>query len=627
MERGERWKLQFSLVVLSAYVYVFLEWMHFVTKPSFMSALDWGPRLAVLLQSPLPIGALGILLTAPLFLVSRLLRRQAVFAVSMAAAHLIPALVLSGLAFVTIDVFLKTMIGFSISGSSGNQRYLYALLLAALFASFYSYLFRFHKKNWVQRRCRVIFSLTIGLLLVSSASLLFSIASAPESVRIGSALDPSHSPNILLIASDGLEADHMSVYGYERDTTPFLRELAPQTLFCENAFSNAGPTGASLASMLSGKLPTETRLVYPPDILRGRHAYQHLPMILGNLGYRSIHLSIRNFADAYDLNMRESFDSSNFRSFDRVQTSPLLSRLMGPDTTYFLEHIRDRLESRLLHAFGLAVMEDPFKAVQEGDRKLQRDRLLLDHLYEFIDESSAPFLAHVHLMGTHGPRFRPRSNHTFSQGKDQTENWMADFFDDTILDFDGYLRELFAHLSETEKLESTVVVIHTDHGQRHRTDRRIPLMIRFPGGQHSGRIVANCQLLDVSPTILDFLNVPQPDWMGGRSLIRPGLDPDRPIFSFGRIHEKVVRVDNRLQFDSEGIKPPFYTLRYARVTIRDMFYQLDLKWNSFSAQRVANHTYPNDPTRKRSREEIVALLIEQLRTAGYDTADLDGLAR
>ncbi len=75
--------------------------------------------------------------------------------------------------------------------------------------------------------------------------------------------------NVVLITTDGLETAFMSVYGYEKDTTPFLRTLAPKALIARNHFSNSGNTGGSITSILTGKHPTTNRVLYRPDILRG----------------------------------------------------------------------------------------------------------------------------------------------------------------------------------------------------------------------------------------------------------------------------------------------------------------------------------------------------------------------
>jgi len=51
-------------------------------------------------------------------------------------------------------------------------------------------------------------------------------------------------PNILLLASDGLSAEHLSVYGLERETIPFIQKFAEERgLICENAFANTINSG------------------------------------------------------------------------------------------------------------------------------------------------------------------------------------------------------------------------------------------------------------------------------------------------------------------------------------------------------------------------------------------------
>ncbi|MDZ7686293.1 MAG: sulfatase-like hydrolase/transferase [Gammaproteobacteria bacterium] len=93
-------------------------------------------------------------------------------------------------------------------------------------------------------------------------------------------------PNILILLSDGINAKNMSIYGYERDTTPFLRtylEKHPHTLV-ENAFGHTPKSSGSVTSILTGKLPITTGVFYRPEVLKGIHAYQHLPGILRSLG-------------------------------------------------------------------------------------------------------------------------------------------------------------------------------------------------------------------------------------------------------------------------------------------------------------------------------------------------------
>ncbi len=56
---------------------------------------------------------------------------------------------------------------------------------------------------------------------------------------------------VVLITVDSLRADHMSCYGYERNTTPFLDDFASKSFFFKNATSAGPRTASSFPCMLS----------------------------------------------------------------------------------------------------------------------------------------------------------------------------------------------------------------------------------------------------------------------------------------------------------------------------------------------------------------------------------------
>ncbi|HSB75888.1 MAG TPA: sulfatase-like hydrolase/transferase, partial [Terriglobales bacterium] len=65
------------------------------------------------------------------------------------------------------------------------------------------------------------------------------------------------SPNVLLIIMDAVGANHLSTYGYSRNTSPHLSELAARGLLFERAVAPSSWTLPSHASMLTGRLPSE----------------------------------------------------------------------------------------------------------------------------------------------------------------------------------------------------------------------------------------------------------------------------------------------------------------------------------------------------------------------------------
>src|SRR5690348_3570011 len=68
----------------------------------------------------------------------------------------------------------------------------------------------------------------------------------------------SHAPNVLVIVVDALRADHLSTYGYQRATNPYVSRLAAQGVLFQNAIATAPWTLPSHASFLTGRLPHET---------------------------------------------------------------------------------------------------------------------------------------------------------------------------------------------------------------------------------------------------------------------------------------------------------------------------------------------------------------------------------
>ena len=146
-----------------------------------------------------------------------------------------------------------------------------------------------------------------------------------------------------MISSDGAEADHFSVYGYERDTTPFLRELGKESLIGENHFSNSAHTLGTFASVLTGRSPLVTRVLFSPDILRGSSRYLHLPGILLDAGYQTVSLGIPFYADANTTNFKDAFQEVNcLQNETFFFPHGIVTNLFG-DEFYLLDQIEQRI--------------------------------------------------------------------------------------------------------------------------------------------------------------------------------------------------------------------------------------------------------------------------------------------
>jgi arylsulfatase A-like enzyme len=114
----------------------------------------------------------------------------------------------------------------------------------------------------------------------------------------------------------------------------------------------------------------------------------------------------------------------------------------------------------------------------------------------------------------------------------QTQGWMEPFLLDAVRDFDDFLRAVVGLVVEAGRFYDTLVVFSSDHGLDWNTTERVPLIIRLPPGAKGGRFRKSVELIDVAPTILDYIGAPIPAWMEGRSLLDMEAYEEHPIVAF-----------------------------------------------------------------------------------------------
>ena len=92
-------------------------------------------------------------------------------------------------------------------------------------------------------------------------------------------------PDVILVSIDTLRADHLSSYGYERQTSPFLDSLAAEGVRFARARSASPWTLPAHTTMLTGQLPATHRVV--DDSLSLSDTVPYLPDLLSRAGYRT----------------------------------------------------------------------------------------------------------------------------------------------------------------------------------------------------------------------------------------------------------------------------------------------------------------------------------------------------
>jgi hypothetical protein len=616
--------------LLVAQSYVLMEWVFFVTKPSFLDLYSLADKVMVLVLGGALLSSAVLLAVGVLFLLSRLPALKRYPRVFTLLGSLLPAFILAALLLLMIDNFTYTLFSFGISTSSGWVRGLYGLLFVLLFiwsdwqvlgmaGGFQAWLGRGKRRRVVLVGVGAWLALGLSLVVVfhgSSGSRLASVeADGEAAVR---------QPYIIWITGDGLSDEWLSLYGYERDNTPTLRALADESLVAENAFSNAANTTGSIVSMLTGKDALETRVLFSPDILQGEDSYQHLPGILRDQGYNTIQYGFPFYVDAYVVNMQDGFDMVNELV---LEDSPLQARLrtyLPQAMAYFLFEAGNRIGERMGHITFIEPMLNPNQTVLSKVKAVDDDARM-QALLEKLSTINEPTFIQIHMLGTHGPRFQPNQQ-VFSQGKKKGSqaDWDMDFYDDAVLEFDSNVGKIVAALEQQGLLENTLLIIGSDHGILYDQRQRIPLLLRFPNTEITGKIQENVQNIDIAPTILDYLGLSQPDWMGGQSLLDGKLEA-RDIYG-ARVAYLEENNKNRFRINMEQVKPPFYQVGQVSVVDCSHWFALDLVETTLTRGYVDGHTVPCPAEEVLSTEQAYDLLLGYLRDHGYDVSSLEGLS-
>lgn len=604
----------------ASFVYIASEWLFLVTKPSSINTLPVFEKIAILIFSIALLSIIAGVFQSIIWAITMLFRKNNWNKILLL---LVPAGILAATALLLFDNFTYITMSFGIITSRGLTRLLYALgflLLIPFLMKDLSKLHHFITKSRNQKLLKTtpfLFSVFVTILII----VLVAGARNDPSINL-TASSTGNLKNIILITADGLDAEKMSVYGYEKETTPFLNSISSRALISQNNFSNSGSTTGSLTSILTGKYPTTTRVLSRPDILRGEDSYQSLPAMLKSLGYYSAQYSFGYYADAYAINFKNAFDFANGRSAQSNSLFGLPNLPLPSNYEYFLYELQNRLLPRLKHIFFIKAMENEFQQVADLAKfsKVYVDREKIYHVIDALSSADRPVFLHVHWMKTHGQYFNPR-NRVFSEGLDMEnqEPWNLPFYEDAILDFDEDLAFLYQELEKLGVLENTLIIIGSDHGSQFVTTRRNPLIFLFPKAENSRFLTVDTQNLDIAPTILEYLGVEIPSWMEGASLLTSD-PPYRPIFGVQNTNSIEIEEQGWLM-DDKFNTPPFYQFDLIGVQNCGLWTQLNLENLTWSTQEISAYQPICDAKDRLSGEQIRQAIIERLKKDGFEFDD------
>ena len=368
---------------------------------------------------------------------------------------------------------------------------------------------------------------------------------------------------VLLVSWDTAAASHLSVYGYERETTPNLERFAEEAVLFERCLTNAPWTLPSYASLLSGLDPATLRLAEQKDGPRadGDRAYaiqetvETLPEALSAAGWRTA-----AFVDVPWIGMNYGLDQG-FEILDHTATNIALedrSGGMAKTVDLGLQWIdtldEDEPGFLLLHGFDA---HGPYFAPDELVQRFRGDRLYVQ---------STRVLETGAMLGTFGA-LQDYLNECIDDADGAVPESIRAaevlaMYDAGLVEMDRHFGTLVDGLDERGVLDSWTVLVHADHGEttsrgswlfahgyHDREVLNVPLIIRPRGGANTRRVSGDVESLDLYPTILDLAGVPVPTEVDrpGRSLVGAlqgaELAP-KPLWASGGLMEQDTVVYN-----------------------------------------------------------------------------------
>ena len=302
--------------------------------------------------------------------------------------------------------------------------------------------------------------------------------------------------NVLFILHESLRSDHTSLFGYERDTTPYQKQRFAGAFLYPHAMSNSGVTRNSCHSIFTGLLPTDDQTMFSSSL-------------------------IWQYAAA-----------------------------AGLDTFYISSHWLEwqAMEKLMLDQKNVGYVNSPLHA----DATLGRDDLATVSVFEnWLDDQYAdrPFFGVLHFSGTHypylagdkQPLWRPAKASFDPDKVAQTVNE----YDNAIHYLDMAVGKALKALDKAGLADNTVIISSSDHGEAFYEHKqffhgkvfwqegyRVPFFVyipeklkaRFSASElnaldaNRAREISN---VDIFPTVLDLVGAPAAKNLDGHSLLRP----------------------------------------------------------------------------------------------------------
>lgn len=326
------------------------------------------------------------------------------------------------------------------------------------------------------------------------------------------------SMNVILITISSLRADHVSCFGYIRDTTPNFDAFAKKNVLFRNAFATSGWMMPAHGSIFTSLYPSVHGAIHIDKSLGNEH--YTLAEILADNGFYCVGFCCNPHLD------REHGFAQGFDLYDDYSVSIMLESL----------------------AFGDGV----------NINKQRTNALINDAAIRWLrNHTHRPFFMFLHYYDNHWnylppPPYSERYDPNYNGPIDGTQiareplysnppgekdiHHMIALYDGEVRQTDNDLGEILNVLIDTGISDNSIIIIMGDHGEQfyehgHTSHQgiydeliHIPLAISIPDTSVKGNIISSLvSQVDILPMVLDYLQIPMPEQYQGKSL-RPLIE-------------------------------------------------------------------------------------------------------
>ena len=302
-----------------------------------------------------------------------------------------------------------------------------------------------------------------------------------------------------MISIDTLRPDHLGCYGYYRNTSPNLDQLSKESIIFKNCYSTTSWTLPAHISLLTSLTPANHQVYFPyqkmqDDIIT-------LPYLLQNKNYYCVGFTGGGYLSA-DYGFGIGFDFYNQYTL-RGDLSRRYNEAeeIAQQAIEWIKANKDKKFFLFLHTYQ---PHDPYM------NESSWGKIFLEKNFKWRGIN----LGEIFTKGVN------RFNVKFS--KKEIENIIALYDGEIRYTDEEFLKPLIKTLKNLGLYDNSIIVFTSDHGEEFYEHQawlhdhslyneaiKVPLIIKFPNSLHKGKVIDQIvRLIDIMPTILDYINYP-----------------------------------------------------------------------------------------------------------------------